>query len=90
MSARWPVPTAPAPDAADLARWGDAVLAVLGQADDAAPAAERAGQPLLDLLAQLALVLQSAGRPAGGGACWAVTWNASWTHRTGNRALACC
>ncbi|WP_282245674.1 hypothetical protein [Stenotrophomonas sp. PS02300] len=64
MSARWPVPTAPAPDAADLARWGDAVVAVLGQVDDAAATADRAGQPLLDLLAQLALVLQSAA-PGG-------------------------
>jgi fused signal recognition particle receptor len=64
MSARWPLPTAPAPDAAELAQWGEAVVAAVGQRDAATPAAARAGQPLLDLLAQLALVLQSAA-PGG-------------------------
>jgi len=59
MSAGWPLPTAPAPDAADLAHWGEAVVAAVGQRDAATPAAARAAHPLLDLLGQLALVLQA-------------------------------
>lgn len=74
MSARWPLPSAPLTDAADLPRFGEAMVVALERAGQVAPAAGGAGQPLLDVLAQLAVVLQSA-TPGG------VRRNTSWWGR---------
>lgn len=60
MSTRWPVPPPLPPDAVGLSRYGDTLLAALGQRDASAPVAAEAGRPLVDVLAQLARVLQSA------------------------------
>lgn len=59
MSSPWPVPEPPARDASSLARYGEALLATLERAG-APAAADRAGQPLLQVLDQLAQVMQSA------------------------------
>ncbi|WP_315387344.1 hypothetical protein [uncultured Stenotrophomonas sp.] len=76
MSAGWPKPQPPAPDASSLARYGDALLAMLDQGGAPAAAVDRAGQPLLQVLDQLAQVMQSAS--PGGLRRQAGWWDRLW------------
>lgn len=81
MSGAWPEPQPPAQDASSLARYGDALLALLDQGGAPAAGVDRAGQPLLQVLDQLAQVMQSASPGS-------VRRQASWWDRLWGRDVA--